>query len=228
MAKVDHPGKGPKGRPRLGPRSTRRGAASTGAPSDAELVRRTLEGSGQAFYDLVRRFERPVLTVIQRMVRDRELAEDLAQETFVKAHRALARYDARRKLASWLFKIAHNTAIDHLRRKQLDTVPLEASSADGEEQWEIHEAPEDEGPERRLEQKQARGAVARALGQLKPRYREILLLRFQQGLAYHEIAEVMGLKMNTVKVQLHRARKQLASELEGAGMAPPDRFRDEG
>lgn len=200
-------------------------AKSSRETSDAALVRQTLAGSGRAFHDLVRRFERPVLTVILRMVDDRQLAEDLAQETFVKAHRALDRYDPRRKLASWLFKIAHNTTIDHLRRRQLDTVPLEASTSDGEERWEIHETPEDEAPDRRLEQREARSAVARALGRLKPTYREILLLRFQQGLAYREIAEVMGLEMNTVKVQLHRARKLLATELEGAGVVAPERFR---
>ena len=200
-------------------------ASSRPDASDGELVRRTLAGSGRAFHDLVKRFERPVLTVIRRMVDDRQLAEDLAQETFVKAYRALGRYDPSRKLASWLFKIAHNTTLDHLRRRQLDTVPFEASSADGKDHWEIHEAPEDEAPDRRLEQRQARSALARALGRLKPSYREILLLRFQQGLAYREIADVMGLEMNPVKVQLHRARKLLAGELEGAGLVAPERFR---
>lgn len=199
-------------------------AQTRNTPTDADLIRRSIAGSGDAYHDLVRRYERPVLTVIRRMVGDPQLAEDLAQEAFVKAFRNLRRYDPQRKFSSWLFKIAHNTTIDHLRRKRLDTVPLEATTADGTETWEVLEAPEDEGPERRFEQLETREAIALALDRMSPRYREILVLRFQQGLAYQEIADVTGLEMGTVKVQLHRARKRLAAELGGLGLAP-ERFK---
>ena len=86
---------------------------------DRRLVEQALAGSERAYHDLVKRYERPVFSVILRMVRDRALAEDLAQETFLKAFRSLASYDRSRKLSSWLFTIAHNAAIDHLRRKRL-------------------------------------------------------------------------------------------------------------
>ena len=92
---------------------------------DLELVQQALSGSQDAHRDLVRRYERPVLGLIRRMIRQDTLAEDLAQEVFLKAFRALDSFDQRRKFSSWLFKIAHNTAIDQLRRRQLDTVPLE-------------------------------------------------------------------------------------------------------
>ncbi len=187
--------------------------------NDAELVARVLDGSAAAFRGLVERYQRPVLSVIARMVGDPTLAEDLAQEVFVKAYRKLHTYDPRRKLASWLFKIAHNTTIDHLRRARLDTVPLETTTADGEDSWETLRASEAEGPERRAEAAQLIAGLEAALGRLRPSYREILLLRFQQGLAYHEIVEVTGLSMGTVKVRLHRARKRLAAELAKAGFA---------
>ncbi|MCP3957224.1 MAG: sigma-70 family RNA polymerase sigma factor [bacterium] len=194
--------------------------------SDAELVEQVLAGSSEAFRQLVERFQRPVLSVIARMVGDPALAEDLAQEAFIKAYRALGSFDPRRKLASWLFKIAHNTTIDHLRRGRPETVPLEPAGPDDEESWEVLAASEDEGPQRRAEQAQLVRGLDAALGRLAPRYREILLLRFQQGLAYHEIAEVTGLAMGTVKVHLHRARKLLAAELAAAGFVPPERWRE--
>src|SRR5436309_12148759 len=97
---------------------------------DAELVAAALMGSQEAFRELVTRFERPIYSLVLRMVQDSGVAEDLAQEVFVKAFRRLATYDPRWKFSSWLFKIAHNTTIDHLRRGAPETVPLEAE-ADG-------------------------------------------------------------------------------------------------
>ena len=193
--------------------------------TDAELVARTLAGSPEAFRILVERFQRPVMSVIARMIGDKSVAEDLAQEVFIKAYRKLQTFDRQRKLSSWLFKIAHNTTIDYLRRGRLETVPLEARAADGEASWEVLPTAEEQGPERRAERAQLVSGLNAALGRLKPSYREILLLRFQQGLAYHEIAEVTGLAMGTVKVHLHRARKRLAAELEAGGHASPEKWR---
>ncbi len=181
--------------------------------NDVELVARTLDGSADAFGLLVERYQRPVLSLIARMVGDPALAEDLAQEAFVKAYRKLGTFDRRRKLSSWLFKIAHNTTIDHLRRARPETVTLEATATDGEESWEVLRADEAQEPDRRAERGQLMSRLDAALGRLSPGYREILLLRFREGLAYHEIAEVTGMAMGTVKVKLHRARKRLAAEM---------------
>ena len=180
---------------------------------DVELVVRTLDGSADAFRRLVERYQRPILSLIARMVGDPALAEDLAQEAFVKAYRKLGTFDRRRKLSSWLFKIAHNTTIDHLRRSRPEIVPLEATASDGEQSWEILKADEASGPARRAESSELMARLDAALGRLKPSYREILLLRFREGLAYDEIADVTGLSMGTVKVRLHRARKRLSAEM---------------
>jgi len=191
--------------------------------TDSQLAARAAAGSSAAFHELVRRFERPILSLIQRMVHDPALAEDLAQETFVKAYRKLDSFDPERQLSSWLFKIAHNTTLDHLRRKHPRTVPLEAGGGeDGGDAWEVMPAPEEEAPDRRAERSELASGIGAALARMRPKYREVLLLRFQHGLSYEEIAEVTGVRLGTVKIQLHRARKQLAAELLDAGLAPPE------
>src|SRR6185436_355295 len=103
--------------------------------SEARLVAQALGGSQSAFEQIVRRYQRPIISLIARMTKDRALAEDLAQETFVKAFRSLAAFDTTRRLSSWLFRIAHNTALDALRRARpsasIDAPPT-ASFGQGE------------------------------------------------------------------------------------------------
>jgi RNA polymerase sigma-70 factor (ECF subfamily) len=95
--------------------------------TDQQVVLLAKSGQDVAYRELVRRYERPVFSLIYRMVRDRELAEDLAQETFVKALNAIESYRPEFKFSSWIFKIANNAAIDHLRRRELDTLSLDGS-----------------------------------------------------------------------------------------------------
>ena len=203
-----------------------RGPRTRDEIGDAELVQATLEGSDEAFHDLVVRYERPVFSVIVRMVRDRQRAEDLTQETFLKAYRALGDYDLSRRFSSWLFKIAHNATIDALRRRRLDLVALEEP---GDEGVDPLDRLVDEGtilPEARAEASALGVALERAVARLRPEYREVVLLRYSEGLAYHEIAEITGLAMGTVKTHIHRARKQLAEFLAEEGWEPgPGRER---
>src|SRR5438034_1162593 len=98
----------------------------TGA-SDPEVVAWAKQGHEAAFRELVRRYERPIFSLLYRMVRDRALAEDLAQETFIKVLNAIGTYNPQFKFSSWIFKIANNTAIDHLRRRELETLSLDGS-----------------------------------------------------------------------------------------------------
>jgi RNA polymerase sigma-70 factor (ECF subfamily) len=186
-------------------------------PTDAELVASALRGSEEAFRDLVLRFERPVYALILRMVHDAETAEDLAQEVFVKAYRHLASYDPRRKFASWLFKVAHNSTIDHLRRAQLDTVPLAAEQEEGGGLLAVLADTSAESPAAAAERRAMARALERAIARLRPEYREAVVLRYVEGLAYQEICEVLGLPVGTVKTNLHRARKELAEAMRAAG-----------
>lgn len=185
-------------------------------PTDADLVRAALGGSEDAFRALVERFERPVLSVLGRMVSDPALAEDLAQEAFVKAFRALSSYDDQRKFSSWLFKIAHNVAIDHLRRSSLDTVALETEDPDAPSLLRVLADDQPHADEVTIQRDRLR-RLERALAHLAPDQRSAILLRFAHGLQYHEIAEITGWPMGTVKTRLHRARKALVDAVEGVG-----------
>ena len=198
--------------------ATDQAAREVADPEGAQLAAAAAAGSHEAFRTLVMRHQDRVYRLVVRMVRDPGVAEDLTQETFLKAYRALGSYDPRWKLASWLLKIAHNATIDHLRRQRLDTRPLEGSAED-DTGGPIAQLADGSTPD---PEQRARGrALARdlcgALEALEPAYRELLLLRFQEGLAYHEIAEVTGLPLGTVKVRLHRGRKRLAEALASGG-----------
>ena len=189
--------------------------------ADEQLVREALDGSQRAYRELVRRFERPVYNLVARMVRDRTLAEDLAQDAFVKAFARLDSYQpAQGKFSNWLFKIAHNTAIDHLRRSELDTVPLDAGEPESADFHAILSDPDASTPLDHAVRTDLGAALAAAVDRLRPEYREVIVLRHQEGMAYEEIAEIAGLPLGTVKTYIHRARKDLAELLMGAGWGP--------
>ena len=187
--------------------------------TDVELVRGALAGSEWAFRELVLRYQTPVYRLTVRMLRDPSRAEELAQDTFVKAFRSLHTYDAQRKFAAWLLAIARNVAIDELRRGKLHTLPLEEPGTDGVP---IHETLEAEGPTPALiaERRELGRALETAIGRLRPEYREIVTLRHEQELDYGEIAEITGLPVGTVKSSLHRARKELAEHMSRLGWSP--------
>lgn len=189
---------------------------------DAALVEQALAGRQEAYREIVLRYQRPLFSLIVRMVRDAASAEDLSQEAFVKAFGALGRYESSHRFSSWLFKIAHNATIDFLRRKPLPTTPLD-SSAGVDELDRLREIEDERAidPERLAVGADLGRHLEAAIARLRPEYREAVVLRFVEGLAYEEIAEVMNLPMGTVKTFLHRARKELASRLGEVGWGRP-------
>jgi RNA polymerase sigma-70 factor, ECF subfamily len=184
--------------------------------SDVELVRGALEGAESAFREIVMRYQRPIYGLIARLVRDPGRAEELAQDTFVKAFRALHTYDVQRKFSSWLLTIAHHVAIDELRKCSLDTEPIEQATEDGEWRREFADA-KAPTPAALAENAQLATVLQTAIRRLRPEYREVVTLRYERELDYDEIAEITGLPMGTVKSSLHRARKELAEHLENLG-----------
>ena len=185
--------------------------------TDQEVVVLAKSGRDAAYRELVRRYERPVFSLIYRMVRDRELAEDLAQETFVKALNAIESYRPEFKFSSWIFKIANNAAIDHLRRRELDTLSLDGSpnaeTADAVEATALQISDCTETPLEELEARELGGAIEVAIGRLRPEYRSCILLRHVEGRPYEEIAEMLSLPLGTVKTYIHRARNELRQAL---------------
>ena len=184
--------------------------------TDVELVRGALDGAESAFREIVQRYQRPIYGLIVRMVRDPARAEELAQDTFVKAFRALHTYDVQRKFSAWLLTIAHHVAIDELRKGSLATEPLEQPTVDGERIREFADTAA-ATPALLAERAELASVLQRAIGRLRPEYREVVSLRYERELDYDEIVEITGLPMGTVKSSLHRARKELAEHLENLG-----------
>ena len=186
--------------------------------TDQEVVVLARAGRDAAFRELIRRYERPVFSLIYRMVRDRELAEDLAQETFVKALNAIESYRPEFKFSSWIFKIANNAAIDQLRRRELNTLSLDGSpnaeTADAVEATALQISDNKETPLDELEARELGGAIEIAIAKLRPEYRACILLRHVEGRPYEEIAEMLSLPLGTVKTYIHRARNELRLALE--------------
>jgi RNA polymerase sigma-70 factor, ECF subfamily len=185
--------------------------------TDQDLVQLARSGSEKAYRELLDRYQRPVFSLVYRMVRDRERAEDLAQETFVKVFNHLESYNPKYKFSSWIFKIANNLAIDALRRKEPEMVSLDgsryATTTEEVESTRITVASEDENPEQLLEAKELGEAIELAIGKLRAEYRTAILLRHVEGRPYEEIAEIMDVPLGTVKTFIHRARSELREHL---------------
>ena len=181
--------------------------------TDQEVVLQARAGLQAAYRELIRRYERPIFALLFRMVRDRELAEDLAQETFIKALNAIESYRPEFKFSSWIFKIANNAAIDHLRRRELDTLSLDGSphaeTPEAMQATALQIGARQESPLDTVEAKELGGAIEAAIGRLRPEYRSCILLRHVEGRAYEEIAEILDLPLGTVKTYIHRARNEL-------------------
>jgi RNA polymerase sigma-70 factor, ECF subfamily len=148
-----------------------------------------------------------VIRLVARMTGDASQAEDLAQETFVKAFRNLPAFDTTRRLSSWLFRIAHNTALDALRRVKSSSVSMDAELP----------APATPDP---LEREALAQALQSALSQLRPDHRAAISLRYEEGLSFDEIGQILGIPEVTARSHVHRARKELSRQLAAAGWAP--------
>ena len=185
---------------------------------DADVAALAQRGREDAFRELVRRYERPVFSLIFRMVRDSATAEDLAQDAFIRVLNHIDKYRPEFKLSSWLFKIANNVAIDHLRRRQLDTVSVSGSphavTASDIEATSFEIASQAESALDEIEARELGTAIERAIGKLRPEYRSCILLRHVEGRSYEEIAATLDLPLGTVKTYIHRARIQLRDLLE--------------
>jgi RNA polymerase sigma-70 factor, ECF subfamily len=183
--------------------------------AEARLVAEALAGSQAAIEQIVSRYQRPVLSLLVRLTGDRALAEDLAQETFIKAIRSLAAFDVTRRLSSWILRIAHNTGIDALRRRRIDSVSLDTPAA-GQHALDPA-APASADP---VERAALSHALDTAMATLRPDQRAAVALRYEEALSFEEIGHVLGIPEVTARSHVHRARKELARQLEAAGWKP--------
>ena len=187
-------------------------------PTDAELVQQALGGSQAAYHALVTRYATPAVNLATRMVQDRALAEDLAQEAFTRAFDRLSTYDQQRRFGSWFFQILHNVTIDYLRRKRPTIVSLDV--LDEARHTGLAATAPGRAPDAVAEQAALTRAVDAALSRIRPEYREVVVLRYREDLSIQEIADTMSVPVGTVKIYLYRARKELASILAAQGWTP--------
>jgi RNA polymerase sigma-70 factor, ECF subfamily len=190
--------------------------------TDAQLVERALAGSQDAFASLVARHQRGVYNLLVRLLRNPALAEELAQESFLKAYAHLRSFNPDYKFANWILRIAHNTAIDTLRQRGPQLVSMdEPAPAEQRPAAEAVVDPRSDEAERVVERGELSRALGAALEGLRPEYREAVVLRYQQDLGYEEIAAITGEPVGTVKSHLHRARAEMAAFLTKRGFVQP-------
>jgi RNA polymerase sigma-70 factor (ECF subfamily) len=169
---------------------------------DAARVRDCLAGDPQAFAALVERYERPVYNVALRMLRNPEDARDIAQSVFMKAYQNLSNYDPQYKFYSWIYRMAINESLNTLRVRGRNAGPVEEHLAD-----------EGAGPSDLLASEQTRDVVLKAVDQLKPEYRAVIVLRYFVDRNYEDMSEILGIDAKTVKSRLYTARQLLKDQL---------------
>lgn len=183
---------------------------------DRDLVASAVEGHEGGFEELVRRYQRPISAYVYRMVGDYDAALDLTQEIFIKVYGSLARYRSEFKFSTWIYKIAHNCAVDHLRRNN----GREQSLVMGSE-GDTYELPIESRrptPEQESERRERRIEIEGVVRSLPAVYRELIILRHSQDLTYEEIVEVTGLPLGTVKNRLFRAREMMRQQFLERGI----------
>lgn len=182
-------------------------------PTDQELVAAVLDGDPERYGELVRRYEGRLVNYLCRMLRRLEEAHDVAQEVFIKVYKALDRYDPRYRFSTWLFRVAQNAAIDHLRKQRVTLLSMEGvESADGDQRaWEFPSSePTPYGTSRNRERREA---IEASIAGLPWEYRELIVLRHFGELSYDEIATLKEMPLGTVKNKLFRGRQMLKEKL---------------
>jgi RNA polymerase sigma-70 factor (ECF subfamily) len=185
------------------------------ALQDAEIVQRVLGGDTNGYARLVDAYSERVINYLARMTGSRYEAEDLAQETFIRAYRALATYKREYKFSTWLFRIAHNQCINYLKKRSRLVHVDDYRNEDDEPAWVIADDRPDCDPVHAAAQHELQVVVQAAISELAPVYRTVVILRHVHGLSYQEIANVVDVPIGTVKSRLGRARSQLADRLDG-------------
>jgi RNA polymerase sigma-70 factor (ECF subfamily) len=181
---------------------------STG-PSDSEIISQVLRGDHNAYALLVERYKAYVFTLTLRFTKNREDAEEVSQDIFIKAYRYLADFKGTAKFSTWLYTIVNTTCITFLRKKRLDV-----QSLDDERTFEVADSQDSGFRANQVEQKSRQNMVNQAIALLNPDDAEIITLFYKNEQSLEEIGQILGLEVNTAKVRLHRARTRLKEKME--------------
>lgn len=180
---------------------------------ESSVISDALAGNQKAYTLLVEKHRASIYHIINRIVHNDEITRDLVQETFMKAFASLASYRSEYRFSTWLYKIAANSSIDHLRKKRIQALSLDQpmDTADGSMGIEV---PDDSfNPEHALVRKQQRFSIEEAIDSLPAKYREVIIYRHKDDKSYEEIADLLGIPVGTVKARIFRARELLKRKL---------------
>jgi RNA polymerase sigma-70 factor (ECF subfamily) len=175
--------------------------------TDAELITKSISGGEDSFEEIVSRYQRPIVSYVYRMLNDYDASLDVTQEVFIKIYKSLERYSSEYKFSTWIYRIAHNAAIDHIRRNSKNLQSLETENENGTYELQL-ESPRPT-PEQNREQNEWRTEIETVIKCLPSVYRELIILRHSQDMSYGEIAEITNLPLGTVKNRLFRAREMM-------------------
>lgn len=185
------------------------------ALEDYEYVKKAIEGDQKAYTFLMERYQNSIYHMMLRMIGTKEDADDLTQEAFGKAFNKLSSYAPRYAFSTWLFKIASNNCIDHIRKKRLVLLSIDETIEDETGQSFSNNLKSNSlDPEQKFIQEQRVKLIRNLMGQLSEKYRLMIELRFFEELSYEEIAEELDLPLGTVKAQLFRAKEILYSLMQ--------------
>lgn len=185
-------------------------AADADAQDDTALVRASQRGDREAFGMLISRHASSILSVTTRLLGPTADAEDVAQETFVAAYRALSSFQFGAKFSTWLYRIAVNKCKDSLRARRADTVSLDATGDEGAVAWEVAD---EQTPHGELERVELAWALDKGIQALPPLYRESFVLKHVEGLDYDEMSAILGVHRDTLKMRVYKARTLLCQSL---------------
>ena len=181
---------------------------------DLKTIQRCKRGEEAAFAEVLGRYRGAIYNLCYRMTRNNEDARDLGQEVFIKVFSLLDRFDESYAFSSWLFRIATNHSIDHLRRNRLRFLSLDGGVGKDGEEYELQFPGTEPEPDILLQRKEALERLEEVIADLPPHYRAIILLRHDQQLSYDEIAEALQMPLGTVKARIHRARNLVQQMLK--------------
>ncbi len=181
---------------------------------DQILIKKALAGNESAYKLLLNKHKDAIFRLIVKIVHNQEEAQDLVQETFMKAFGSLSSYKCQYRFTTWLYKIAANNCIDFLRKRRLISVSLDQplETKDGEVSIEL--ADWTYNPEADLDSRQKSLSIDAAIETLPKKYREVIIFRHKQEKSYEEIAQILGIPVGTVKARIFRARELLKKKLK--------------
>ncbi len=183
----------------------------TEALSDSELVKIIRENDPERYSEIIERYQTKLFIYLYRLIGDREEAEDILQDVFIKTYRNLNSFDTSRKFSSWIYRIAHNEAVNYIKRKSLRRfIPWEDITATKDK---LEMSSVEEGVDKAWMRKETNQEIDQAISRLSFKYRQVLVLRYYSDKSYEEISEILGRPVNTVGTLINRAKKKLAEEL---------------